>query len=428
MRVEILAVGSELLLGDLVNGNAAWLGGRLAEVGIDVTRGVVVGDDLVAIAAAVDAGAGRADALIVTGGLGPTRDDLTRDALAHVADVPLVRDPAIERVLRDRYEAFGAPVRRLAFRQADAPGGATLLPNDRGTAPGLRLEVGRGTVVYALPGVPDEMRAMFVESVRPDLLRRAGHPAVIVTRTLRTAAVWESVVADRLADLDAELAERGNPKLSYLAAPAQVRVRITAVATDPDQAETLIAPVEQRARDLLGDTVYGVDADQLDEVVHRLLVERGATVAVAESLTGGLLGAALTAMRGSSATFRGGVTAYASELKTAMLDVPKDLLANRGAVDPDVAIAMAVGVRERLGATYGVAVTGVAGPGPAEGHPVGTVHIAVAGPAGAAIAHSPVFAGHPRPRIRDLTVVHALDVLRRHLLGRKPFHGWEDPS
>lgn len=426
MRVEIVAVGTELLLGDVVNGNAAWLGGRLAEVGVAVTGSVVVGDDLEAIVEAVEAGSRRADALILTGGLGPTRDDVTREALARVAGVPLRRDPHLERAVRERYTAIGAPVRELALRQADMPAGATLLPNDRGTAPGFRVETG-GAAVYALPGVPDEMRAMFVTSVRPDLLRRAGHPGVTVTRTLHTAAVWESVVADRLAVLDDELAVSGNPKLSYLAAPAQVRVRITAVAVSREEADSLIAPVEERIRALLGATVYGADGEELDRVVHRLLAEQDATVAVAESLTGGLLGGALTAMPGSSQTFLGGVTAYATELKTEALGVPGDLLATRGAVDPDVAVAMAAGVRERLGATYGLAVTGVAGPGAVDGHPAGTVHIGLAGP-GERVAHSPVFAGHPRLRVRELTVVHALDVLRRHLLGIPPCHGWEDPG
>ena len=427
MRVEIVAVGTELLLGDIINGNAAWLGGRLAEVGIEVSRGDVVGDDLDAIADVVVAASQRADAVVLTGGLGPTRDDLTRDALARAAGIGLRRDSAVERTIRDRYVTHGAPVREIALHQADLPVGATVLPNDRGTAPGIQMDVG-GTRMYALPGVPDEMRKMFLAWVRPDLLRRAGHPAVTLTRTLHTAAVWESVVADRLAGLDAELAERGNPKLSYLASPGKVRVRITVLAASRDDAEGLIAPVEKRARDLLGATVYGVDGDELDRVVHGLLADRHATVAVAESLTGGLLGAALTAMPGSSATFRGGVTAYATELKEDALGVPGDLLAARGAVDPAVAVAMAAGVRHRLGATYGLAVTGVAGPDPAEGHPVGTVHVGLAGPEGRELTHSPVFAGHPRQRVRELTVVHALDALRRHLLGLPPFHGWEDPT
>ncbi|MQA87965.1 MAG: competence/damage-inducible protein A [Streptosporangiales bacterium] len=427
MRAEILAVGTELLLGDIINGNAAWLGQRFAEVGVDVARSVVVGDDLDAITDAVDAASKRADAVVITGGLGPTRDDLTRDALARAAGVPLRRDPAIEQRIRDRYSALGAPVRGLALQQADLPVGGTLLPNDRGTAPGLRIELGE-TAVYALPGVPDEMTAMFLAAVLPDLLERAGRAAAIVTRVLHTAAVWESVVGERLRDLDAELTARGNPRLSYLAAPAQVRVRITAAASSREEADALIEPVEIRARQLLGSTVYGVDGEELDRVVHRLLAERGATVAVAESLTGGLLGAALTNMPGSSATFRGGVTAYASELKSASLGVPAELLADRGAVDPSVAVAMAAGARDRLGATYGLGVTGVAGPDPSEGHSAGTVHVGLAGPSGQTLVHSPVFAGHPRARIRELTVVHALDVLRRHLLGLAPFHGWEDPG
>lgn len=415
MRVELLAVGTELLLGATVNSSAAWLGERLAEAGVDVTRSVAVGDDVDTIADAVGDALDAADAVIVTGGLGPTRDDLTHDALAAVAGVHLRRDPEVERALRERYASVGAPMRANTLRQADVPEGATTLPNERGTAPGLRMGL-PGGVVYALPGVPREMRAMFLSAVRPDLLVRAGKPAAIVSRTLRTAVIWESAVGERLAGLDAELAASGRVTLAYLAAPAQVRVRVTAKAETRQAAFALVAPVEERVRRLLGDAVYGVDDETLDEVVHRLLAEQEATVAVAESLTGGLLGAELTEMSGSSATFRGGMIAYATDLKAGVLGVPEDLLATHGAVHPDVALAMATGARDRLDATYGLGLTGVAGPNEQDGRPVGTVHIGLAGPGGERTVTSPRLVGD-RHHIRELAVVHTLDLLRRRLLG-----------
>ncbi|MFF0525505.1 CinA family nicotinamide mononucleotide deamidase-related protein [Actinomadura nitritigenes] len=413
MRVELLTVGDELLLGDTINGNAAWLGRRLAEHGVDVTRSVVVGDETDVIVAAVRSALARADAVITTGGLGPTYDDLTRDALAEAAGVALVRDSALERRLHERAEAAGRTLQPMAFRMAEVPEGAVLLHNSAGTAPGLRVELDGG-IVYALPGVPFEMRTIMDEVVLPELAGIAGLPAV-ARRTLRTAGIWESVVATRLAEVEA----MDGVKLAYLPDPAEVKIRITVAGAD---AEGRLAAVEERVRELLGPVVYGVEADTLDRVVHRLLAERSATVAVAESLTGGGIGAELTAMPGSSATYAGGVVAYATELKHRLLGVPDVLLAERGAVHPDVAAAMAEGVRDRLGATYGLAVTGVAGPEPQDGRPVGTVYIGVTGPGNTRTVvrpKLPVPGTGPeiRPVIRRMTVVHALELLRRVLLG-----------
>lgn len=313
---------------------------------------------------------------------------------------------------------------------ADVPQGAALLDNPVGSAPGLRVEVD-GRPVYALPGVPAEMRAITTAAVLPDLARRAGRPDVIVTRTLRTAVAYESGIAERLRPFEAGLDGVKDLTLAYLAAPGQVRVRLTAHGGDRTAALARLGEAEAGVRRLLGDVVYGVDDDTLDRVVHRLLAERGATVAAAESLTGGMIGAALTAMPGSSRTFRGGVVAYATELKASELGVPEDLLAAHGAVHPDVAAAMATGVATRLGAGYGVAVTGVAGPEPQDGQPVGTVHIAVADmsdcgrDSARTVVHSPLLPG-ARANIRELTVVHALDLLRRYLLGLGPFADWEE--
>ncbi len=412
MRVELLAVGTELLLGDIVNGNAAWLGQRLAEVGVDVTTSVVVGDNIDRIAAALTAGLGRAEAVVVTGGLGPTQDDLTREAIAAVAGVELARDSELERALRERYAGLRRDVAERNFRQADLPAGARAIPNERGTAPGVRMEL-TGGVVFALPGVPHEMSAMFTAAVLPDLLASAGEPAVIVSRVLRTAGIWESAVAEALAGLVDDLEPAGNPTIAFLAGGGEVRVRITAKAADRPAATALLGPVEAAARAALGENVYGVDDDSLDTVVHRLLRERDATVGVAESLTGGGLGAALTEMPGSSATFRGGVTAYAGDLKAGLLEVPATLLDTVGPVSAEVAAAMASGVRDRLRTTYGLSLTGVAGPGPQDGQAPGTVFAGLAGP-GAVTTRALRLPGD-RPRVRLLATVAALDLLRRTL-------------
>jgi nicotinamide-nucleotide amidase len=418
VRVELLTVGDELLRGDTANGNATWLGRRLTEAGAEVTRSAVVPDDLEVIAEAVHEALRRADAVIMTGGLGPTSDDMTREAIALAAGVTLHRDPDVERRLRERAAARRVPLRPDALRMADVPGGATLLPNPAGSAPGLRLALPDG-VVYALPGVPSEMRAITEESITAELGGETVPAAV-----LRTATVWESVVAGRLAPVEA----MAGVKLAYYASAGEVRVRIEAQGADR------LAEAEAAARDLLGSALYGDGEVTLDRLVHGLLAERGATVAVAESLTGGLLGAELTAMPGSSATFAGGVIAYATPLKHSLLGVPEDLLAAHGAVHPEVAAAMARGVRERLGASYGLAVTGVAGPEPQDGQPVGTVHVAVADSGGDVWTRSPglpVAADGVRARagVRQMTVVHALDLLRRVLLDLQatdPWPGWAE--
>jgi competence/damage-inducible protein CinA-like protein len=422
MRVELVTIGDELLLGDMVNGNAAWLGRRLTESGVEVTRSVVVGDGQDEIIEAVTEALSRAEAVITTGGLGPTYDDLTRDALAVAAGVGLLRDPGIERRLRERSADLGLPLRPMALRMAEIPEGATALDNPVGSAPGLRIELPGGPV-YALPGVPVEMRAITDTAVLPELRASVAGP-IPARALLRTACVRESDLAGRLAPVQA----LPGIALAYLPDPAEVSIRITATGPDPQAA---VDHAEELARQLLGGVVHGGGEDTLDRVVHRLLAERSATVAVAESLTGGLLGAELTAMPGSSATFAGGIVAYETRLKSALLGVPEGLLARYGAVHPEVATAMAVGVRERLGAAYGLAVTGVAGPDPQEGRPVGTVHIGVAGPGGVSRVESPLLpvpgvGARVRPLIRRMTVVHALDLLRRHILGLDAVREWRD--
>ncbi|HEU0132094.1 MAG TPA: competence/damage-inducible protein A [Mycobacteriales bacterium] len=412
MRVELLAVGTELLFGDIVNGNAAWLGQRLAEVGIDVTTSVVVGDNIGRIVACVREALARADALVITGGIGPTQDDLTREALAEAAGVELVRDPDLEAGLRARFAALRRDVPEINYKQADLPRGARPIANPRGSAPGVRVEIGGG-VAYALPGVPHEMERMFTDDVLPDLLRIGGQPACIVHRVLRTAGMWESAVAAALADQVARLEESGGVTIAFLASQGQTRVRLTAKAATYDAAVAMIAPEEAAARAALGTAVYGADDDTLEGVVASLLRERSATVATAESLTGGLLGAELSRAPGSSDVFLGGVVTYATELKQSLLGVPDEVIEEHGVISDACAAAMATGVRDRLGATYGVSLTGVAGPTEQEGRPVGTVHVGIAGPAG--VVTRALRMPGDRPMVRTFAVVAAENLLRLHL-------------
>jgi nicotinamide-nucleotide amidase len=412
MRAELLAVGDELLFGDIVNGNAAYLGRQLADVGITITHSVVVGDDIETIADAIRTALSRADAVVMTGGIGPTQDDLTREGIALAAGVDIARDDFLEGQLRRRFRDLGRNVPDMNYRQADLPIGAQPLPNEKGTAPGVRMEL-LGGVAYAMPGVPHEMHAMFTSSVLPDLLRRAGQPAVVLHRVLHTSGMWESAVAQAMApevDRLAALGER-NPTIAFLASGGQTRVRISALAANRVEAEKLIAPVEAFGREALGEGLYGIDDDTLEGVVHRLLLERGETVAVAESLTGGLLAGRLTATPGASDTFRGGIVAYSAAQKDELLGTRA---VAHGAVTEETAKLMASGVRERLGATWGLATTGVAGPSESEGQPVGTLFVAIAGPKGVEARHVQL-PGGGRDFVRMLSAVQGLDLLRRSL-------------
>jgi nicotinamide-nucleotide amidase len=396
----VVAVGDELLLGDTVNTNAAWLGGELARAGVQVVHSAMVGDDLARMVVALRRALEDAEVVVVTGGLGPTSDDITREAIAAAAGVELVRDPGLVQELQDRFAAYGYPMPAAVLQQADVPVGGTALHNPVGSAPGIRLAVG-DRLVYALPGPPHELQA--VAAVALDELRaRSG--SVLHTRTVHTSGVGEPTVAELV---EGGMAVPPGVSLAYLAGGGVVRVRFTG----PD--DDLVRRLADQAAEILGGAVWGRDGDRLDEVVHRELAARKATVAVAESLTGGQLGAALSRMPGSSSTFRGAVVVYATDLKETLAGVPGPLLESVGAVAAETAGALAVGARERLGATYGVGATGVAGPTEQEGQPVGTVHLAVSGPGGATVRTLRL--PGDRDRVRALTVTAALDLLRKHV-------------
>lgn len=403
-RVELITVGDELLSGLVLNSNVGRVADALASVGLGLSIVCDVSDDLDEIVAAALAAAERADVVLFSGGLGPTSDDLTRDALARAAGVELDFDPAVADTLRARYAEWGIAMPEQVLRQAEVPRGAELLPNPRGSAPGLSLQLGRARVL-ALPGVPGELQAMLEESVVPMLVDLVAGPR-LVTTMLRSALMGESAVAEAVAEVQAR-GEKAGVRFAFLPNLGDVRIRLTG---PPDA----VAVTEQEVADVLGSQIYSRDGRPMDQVVHGLLRDRGATVAVAESLTGGMVGAALTEMAGSSATFLGGVVVYATPAK-AELGVDAALLAERGPVDAEVAGQLAERVRERFGATYGLATTGVAGPDPVGTHTPGTVFLGLAGPDGVRTQRREL---PPRREfVRALTVLAALDLLRRELHG-----------
>jgi len=411
MNVEVLAVGTELLLGQIVNGNAADLGGRLAAAGLDHYRQGVVGDNIVRITAAITEAVGRADALIITGGIGPTQDDLTREAICAAAAVPMEFAEDYADHLRRWWQARGREMPATNLRQAEHPRGAELIPTAKGTAPGLRLRVGQ-CWVFALPGVPQEMLPMVDEHVIPFLLGQAGvEGGVLVSQMLRTWGESESRIAEIVGDL---YDTNTNPTLAFLASGGEIKLRLTARAATPAAAADLIAPVEAEIRRRLGRLVFATGADTIERIVLRLCAERGWTLATAESATGGLVSAALTSVPGSSEVVRGGIVAYHPELKTRLLGVDPAILDGFGLVSAETALAMAAGARRALGADVAVAVTGSAGPDALE-QPVGTMVIAVETPEGsrARVSRSP----GDRERVRVYTTTAALHLLRLGLTG-----------
>lgn len=412
MRCEVIAVGTELLLGDLVDTNSAWLGQRLAQAGIESHVRTIVGDNVERIATVLRVALERSDAVIVCGGLGPTPDDVSREAIAEVLGVPLRRDESLVERLAARFAERGRPMSPSNERQADVPEGATSISQHQGTAPGLICQVG-DRVVYAVPGVPHELKEMVDRAVVPDLRRRAGSPSTIVSRALRTWGLPESVLAERLARRIGALDAAGNPTLAFLAGGSRgITVRITARAATRAEAEQLLADEETEVRAVLGPLVFGVDDQTMEERVGALLEEGGLSLGLAESMTGGLVASRMVEVEGSSQWFRGGVVSYDSQVKFGLLDVPEGPV-----VCEEAAASMAEGACRVLEADVGLSVTGVAGPATQDGMPVGTAFIGLCLAGRTEVAHHRL--PGDRAQVRELAVITMLDLLRRRLLDRQ---------
>ncbi|MGZ8635764.1 MAG: competence/damage-inducible protein A [Actinomycetota bacterium] len=411
MNAEVVTVGTELLLGQIADTNTQWIGERLAAIGVDVLHHQAVGDNVERIVGVLRLALSRADAVIVTGGLGPTQDDVTRDALAAVAGVALERRAEAEERIRDRFERAGRDMPLSNLVQADAPVGARTITPERGTAPGLAMDVD-GRRVYALPGVPSEMREMMLGTVLPELASMAG-PATIVSRTVRCVGIAESRVAELL---DGLFRGSTNPTVAYLAGGGEVRVRLTAKAASADEAGALLAPLVNTVASLVGDYVSSTADEELEEVVGRLLRSAGATIACAESLTGGSLSARLARAPGASEYLLGSAVTYAVEAKRELLGVARETIDGPGVVSRACAAEMAAGARRLFGAAVGVSLTGAAGPEPHDGVPPGTVWVGLDSDG---VAHQRrIRAPGDRSMVVRWSEQAALDLVRRMLEGR----------
>ena len=407
---ELIAVGTELLLGSISNTDGQMLSQGLSALGINVYYHTVVGDNPQRLKAAIELAKTRSDIIITTGGLGPTCDDLTKNVLAECFGKKLIRDEESARRIEAYFKALGRSVTENNYQQAMLPEGCTILANDWGTAPGVAFEAG-GIHVVMLPGPPRECRAMFEHRAVPYLKQLAD--GEILSRSLRLFGIGESAVEQLLRE---EMNAMTNPTLAPYAKEGEVELRITAKADTQAEAQSLIAPVEQQLKDRLGPLVYGADVPSLESVVLEKLKAKGLTFGCAESCTGGLIAKRMTDLPGASAAFRGGVVSYATQVKHTVLGVPEDLLEQFGAVSDPVARAMAQGARKVLGCDLAVSATGVAGPDPDErGNPVGLIFVALSAPDGTWVRE--LQAGDIRERSRTVAASHAFDLVRRYLDG-----------
>lgn len=408
--VELIAVGTELLLGNIVNSDAQMLSRELSALGLNVFYHSVVGDNPARLRQVVETARRRADILITTGGLGPTCDDLTKNVLAEAFGKRLVEDGESIRRMEAYFSRMGREMTENNLQQALLPEGCTIFPNDWGTAPGCAFEAA-GVHVLMLPGPPSECLPMFRACAAPYLERLSE--GVIVSRTLRVFGMGEAAVEALLRE---DMNALTNPSLAPYAKTGEVELRITAKADARAEAERLIAPVEARVRSILGDTIYGVDGSTLESAAVAALTERGLTLGCAESCTGGYVAKRITDVPGASRVLRGGIVCYTDGVKQGMLGVPAQLLKREGAVSRAVAEAMAQGARRALSCDLAVALTGVAGPGSdARGNPEGLIFAALAGPDGVRVRELRL--GQGRERVRHTAANHALDMVRRAALG-----------
>jgi nicotinamide-nucleotide amidase len=417
MIAEIITAGTELLLGHVVDTNSAYISRRLAGLGVSVFRKSTVGDNLARLCHCIQEALGRADVVLITGGLGPTEDDLAREASALALGVELEEDADTLTALERFFASRGTPMPENNRKQAlrPKPEDGRLLPNDVGTAPGLLFETG-GRVVICLPGVPREMERMMEQSVEPYLrdrisMREGG--VVIVSRALRTIGIGESALEERILDL---AHGRDNPTVATYAGSGECEVRITARAARTDEARAMIDRVAAEVRARLGALVYGEDDDTLEAVAGRLLMKAGATLATAESCTGGMVAAAITSVSGSSDYFERGYVTYSNRAKQVDLGVDADIIRQHGAVSRPTAIAMAAGASRRSGASIGVSITGIAGPtGGTADKPVGTVYLALWDATHCSVVSARIKFGGDRLGVRQRSTKLCIDMVRRHV-------------
>lgn len=412
IRAELIMIGTELLLGQTVDTNAAYIAEQLAANGINVYFKATVGDNWTRLTGVLAQALTRADIVITSGGLGPTEDDLTREVVSAVLRRPLVEDEGALAQIESWFARSNRPMPASNRKQALVPEGAHIIGNSRGTAPGFIVEHD-DKIVACLPGVPHEMKAMLDNDLLPFLRQRYGLNGSLYSRNLKFYGIGESALEEQLRDL----LHMTNPTVAPYASTAEVKVRLTARAGTADEAERLFAPIEQEIVRRVGEYMYGAGDDTMESVTGRALMKAGWTVALAESCTGGLIAKRLTDVPGSSAYFAGGVVAYSNDAKVRLLGVSETTLAHHGAVSAPVAEEMAVGAAQRFGATIGLSVTGIAGPGGgSEAKPVGLVFIGCAS-FGRVQAYRFQFSGD-RDRVRTLTSQAALNIVRRHALGQ----------
>ena len=410
--VEILSVGTELLLGNIANTDAQMLSQGLSELGLNVYYHTVVGDNPQRAREAVAIAKKRADIILTTGGLGPTCDDLTKNVLAEAFGKKLVFDEPSAQRIRSYFTRTGRPMTENNLQQAMLPEGCTVLANDWGTAPGCAFQA-EGVHVIMLPGPPSECRPMFQYRARPYL--QSLSEGVIASHTLKLFGIGESAMEAQLRD---QMNAMSNPTLAPYAKEGECELRVTAKAPTDAEAQALLKPTVEQVKALFGSKVYGVDVSSLEEVVEGLLREKGMTIGVAESCTGGLMAKRLTDVAGASRVFLGGIVSYTNQVKAGLLHVPQHLLDQFGAVSSEVALAMAEGARRALGCDIALATTGVAGPDRDDwDNEVGTMFVAIATPEGAHVRPLKLGSRPVRARLRTQTAHHAFDLARRYLTG-----------
>ena len=417
MSAEVICIGTELLLGDILNTNCQYLALELANLGIPHYYQTVVGDNLDRIYQVLDIATKRSSILIFTGGLGPTPDDLTTEAIANFFNTPLVEDALIIKDIESKFATLGRVMSPSNRKQALVPQGADTLPNPTGTAPGIIWQPKPEIVIMTFPGVPSEMHRMWQDTAVPWLKSQGWGKDIIYSQMMRFRGIGESVLAEKVA----HLFDSANPTVAPYAGKGEVRLRIAAKASDRTEAKAIIKPVATEIKNIAGLDYFGSDEDTLASVVGKLLNDAGQTLSVAESCTGGGLGAMLTETPGSSSYFLGGVIAYANEVKSTLLNVSDRDLETYGAVSATVAEQMALGVKQGLQTDWGIAITGIAGPGgDTETKPVGLVYLGLATPENKLITHECRF-GKQRGRelIRYFSACSALDLLRRQLIERQ---------